>query len=86
MSGYHNYVGLKMVGQLEPWQTLKYEVCVDFCVCDVCCTSENSLPVGEGVWSVCSTMKTSRYSVWLSTVAEQILIGSDQGTRQIHYK
>jgi len=28
MSGYHKYVRLKMDGLLEPWQTLKYEVCV----------------------------------------------------------
>ena len=32
MSGYHKYVRLKMDGLLEPWQTLKYEVCCDFCV------------------------------------------------------
>ena len=32
MSGYHKYVRLKMDGVLEPWQTLKYEVCFDFCV------------------------------------------------------
>ena len=32
MSGYQKYVGLKMDGLLEPWQTLKYEVCCDFCV------------------------------------------------------
>ena len=30
-------------------------------VCDVCCTSENSLPVGEGVWSMCNSMKTGRH-------------------------
>jgi len=57
MSGYHEYVRLKMDGLLELWQTLKYELCFDFCVCDVCCTSENPLPVGEGVWSMCNTMK-----------------------------
>jgi len=57
MSGYHKYVRLKMDGLPEPWQTLKYEVCFDFCVCDVCCTSENPLPVGEGAWSICNTMK-----------------------------
>ena len=33
MSGYHKYVRLKMDDDLEPWQTLKYEVCFDFCVC-----------------------------------------------------
>jgi len=32
MSGYHKYVRLKMDGLPEPWQTLKYEVCFDFCV------------------------------------------------------
>ena len=32
MSGYHKYVRLKMDGLPEPWQTLKYEVCCDFCV------------------------------------------------------
>ena len=31
-SVYHKYVRLKMDGLLEPWQTLKYEVCCDFCV------------------------------------------------------
>ena len=43
-------------------------------MCDVHCTSENPMPVGEGVWSMCNTMKTGRYSAWLSTVAEQMLI------------
>ena len=46
-----------MDGLLEAWQTLKYEMCFDFRVCDVCCTSEYPLPVGEGVWSMCNTMK-----------------------------
>ena len=32
ISGYHKYVRLKMDGLPEPWQTLKYEVCFDFCV------------------------------------------------------
>jgi hypothetical protein len=32
MSGYHKYVRLKTDGLPEPWQTLKYEVCFDFCV------------------------------------------------------
>ena len=85
MSGYHKYVRLKMGGLPEPQQTLKYEVCFDFCVCDVCYTSENPLPVGEGVWSMCNTMKTGRYCAWLLTVAGQMLIGSELGTKQVHY-
>jgi len=32
MGGYRKYVKLKMYGLPEPWQTLKYEVCFDFCV------------------------------------------------------
>jgi len=80
MSGYHKYVRLKMDGLPEPWKTLKYIVCFDFCVCDVCCISENPLPVGEGVWSMCDAMKTGRYGAWLSTVAGQML-----GTRHVHY-
>jgi len=79
MSGYHKYVRLKMDGLPEPWHTFKYEVCFDFCVCDVCCISENTLPVGEGVWGMCNAMKTGRYGAWLSTVAGQML-----GTRHVH--
>jgi len=32
MSGYHKYVRLKADGLPEPCQTLKYELCFDFCV------------------------------------------------------
>jgi len=53
-------------------------------VCDMCCTSENPLPVGEGVWSMCNTMKTGRYGASLSTVAWQMLTGSDLGTEHVH--
>jgi len=49
-------------------------------VCDVHCTSENPLPVSEGVWSMCNTMKTGRYGAWLSTMAGKMLTGSDLGT------
>ena len=35
--------------------------CVLIFVCDVCCTSENPLPVSEGVYSMCNTMKRGRY-------------------------
>ena len=56
MSGYHKYVRLKMDSLPEPGQTLKYEVCFEFCV--MCCTSENPLPVSEGVWNMCNTMET----------------------------
>jgi len=38
----------------------------------VCCTSENPLPVGEGVWSMCNIMKTGRYDAWLSTMAGHV--------------
>jgi hypothetical protein len=31
--------------------------CIVVIVCDVCCTSENPLPVGEGVWSMFNTVK-----------------------------
>ena len=85
MSGYRKYVRLKMDGLLEQWQTLKYEVCLIF-LCDVCCTSENPLPTGEGVWRMCNTMKTGRYGAWLSTVVGQMLTGSDLGTKHVHYK
>jgi hypothetical protein len=60
--------------------------CVLIFVCDVRCTSENPMPIGEGVWSMCNTMKTGRYGMWLSTVAEQMLTGSDLGTKHVHYK
>ena len=76
-------MALKMDGLPEPWQTLKYEMCFEFCVC---CTSENPLPVGEGVWSMCNTMKTGRYGAWLSTVAGQMLTGSDLDTKHVHYR
>jgi len=66
-----------MDGLLEPWQTLKY---------GLCCPSENPLPVAEGVWIMCSTKKTGRYGAWLSTVAGQMLTGSDLGTKHIHYR
>jgi len=46
-------------------------------VCDVCCTSKNPQPVGEGVWSMCNTMKIGRYGAWLSTMAGQMLTGND---------
>ena len=62
-----------MDGLPEAWQTLKYEVCFDFRVCDVCCTSENPLPIGDGVWSMYNTMKTG---AWLSSVAGQLLTWS----------
>jgi len=51
-------------------------------VCGVCCTSENPLPVGEGVWSMCNNMKTGRYGAWLSTVAGHV----DLGTKHVHYR
>jgi len=54
-------------------------------VCDVCSTSENPLAVGEVVWIMCNTMKTGRYVAWLSTVAGQMLTGSDLGTKHVHY-
>ena len=60
--------------------------CVLIVVCDVHCTSENPLPVSEGVWSMCNTMKTGRYGAWLSTVAGKMLTGSDLGTKHIHYR
>jgi len=60
--------------------------CVLIFVYDVCCSSENALPVGEGVWSMCNTMKTGRYGTWLSTVAGQMLTGSDLGTKPVHYR
>jgi len=46
--------------------------CVLIFVCDVCCTGENALPVGEGVWSMYNTMKTGRYGAWLSTVVGHV--------------
>jgi len=52
----------------------------------MCCTNENPLPFGEGVWSMCNTMKTGRYGAWLSTVAGQMLTGSDLGTKRVHYR
>jgi hypothetical protein len=55
-------------------------------VCDVCCTSKNPLPVGEGVWSMCNTMKTGRYGAWLLTVAGQMLTGRYLGTKHVHYR
>ena len=55
--------------------------CVLIFVFDVCCTSENPLPIVEGVWCMCNTMKTGRYGAWLSTVAGQMLTGSDLGTK-----
>jgi len=60
--------------------------CVLICVCDVCCTNKNPQPVGEGVWSMRSTMKTGRYDAWLSTVAGPMLTGSDLGTKHVHYR
>jgi len=60
--------------------------CVLIFVCDVCCTSKNPQPVGEGVWSMCNTMKTGKYGAWLSTVAGQTLTGSDLGTKHVHYR
>jgi hypothetical protein len=30
--GYQKFVRLKMDGMPEPWQSLKYEVCFDYCV------------------------------------------------------
>ena len=64
-------MSLKLDGLSEPWQTLKY---------DVCCTSENPVPVSESVWSMYNTMQTGRYSAWLSTVAGHV------GTRHVHYR
>jgi hypothetical protein len=46
--------------------------CVLITVCDVCCTSEYPLPLGDGVWSTCITMKTGRYVAWLSAVAGHV--------------
>jgi hypothetical protein len=40
--------------------------CVLIIVCDVHCTSENPLPVSEGVWSMFNTMKTGRYGACLA--------------------
>ena len=56
------------------------------CVFDVCCTSENPLPIVEGVWSMCNTMKQGRYGAWLSTVAGEMLTGSDLGTKHVRYR
>jgi len=72
MSGYRKYVRLKTDGLPEPWQTLKCEVCFDFCAYDVCCTSKNPMQVGDGVWSICNTVQTGRYGAWLSTVAGHV--------------
>ena len=47
---------------------------------------ENPLPVAEGVWIMCSIKETGRYSAWLSTVAGQMLTGSDLGTQRVHYR
>ena len=33
-------------------------------LCEMCVA-----PVGEGIWSMCNTTKTDRFSAWLSTVA-----------------
>jgi len=60
--------------------------CVLIFVCDVCCTSENALPVGEGVWRMCNIIKTGRYNAWLSTMAGQMLTGSDLSTYYVHYR
>jgi len=68
---------------LEPWQTLKY---VLIFMCDVWCTNDNPLSIGEGVWSMCNTMKTGRHGAWLSTVAGQMLTDSDLGTHHVHYR
>jgi len=76
-SGYRKYVRLKMDGLLEPWQALKYVVIF---VYDVCCTSENPMPVSESVWSMYNTMQTGRYGAWLSTVVGHV------GTRHVHYR
>jgi len=86
MSEYHKYVRLKMDDLPEPLHTLKYEVCVLVFVGDVCCTSKNPQPFGEGVQSMCNTMKTGRYGTWLSTVSGQMLTGSDLGTKHVHYR
>jgi len=45
---------------------------------------KNPLPVGEGVWSMCKTMKTGRYFAWLSAVAVQMLTGCDLGTMRAY--
>ena len=50
-----------MDGLLEPWQTLKYEVCFDFC----------ALCVLNQLKSTANSMKMGIYGVWLSTVAGQ---------------
>jgi len=60
--------------------------CVLVFVCDVCCTSKNPQPFGEGVWNMCKTMKTGRYDAWFSTVAGQMLTCSDLGTKHVHYR
>ena len=49
-------------------------------VSDVCCTSKNPMPVGDGVWSMCNTMQTGRYGAWLSTVAGHV------GTKHVHHR
>jgi len=53
-----------MDGLPELWQTLKY---------DVCCTSENPMPVSESVWSmynVCKQADTVHgYQQWQDTLA-----------------
>ena len=54
--------------------------CVVIFVYDVCCTSENPMPVSESVWSMYNTMQTGRYDAWLSTVAGHV------GTRHVHYR
>jgi len=49
--------------------------CVLIFVCD------RVAPVGEGVWSMYNTMKTG---AWLSSVAGQMLTGSDLSTKHVH--
>jgi len=61
-----------MDGLLEPWQTLKYEVC---------CTSENPMPVSESVWSMYNTMQTGRtghgYQQWQDMLAPDMSTTGD---------
>jgi len=52
MSGCHTYVSLKTDGLLEPWQTLKYELCFDF-LCVMCTAPVKIHCQLEAVYGVC---------------------------------
>ena len=85
VSGFHKYVRLKMDGLLEPWQTLKYEVCFDFCVWCVLHQWKSTASWWRCM-EMCNTRKTGRHGAWLSTVAGQMMSGSDLGIKHVHYR